>query len=61
MTPAKKCIEYGTTLKQLRAATGESDQNLANMLKSNPRRFELLCMGVVKEIELKQTEDWENG
>ena len=51
MTPSQTCKQHGITLKQLIAATGESPQNLHAMHKSKPRRFELLCKGVLLEIK----------
>lgn len=49
MTPSKVCKQHGITLAELISATGESNQNLHAMLKSKPRRFELLCKGVAAE------------
>lgn len=53
MTPKQVCAQHGITIADFMFATGESRSNMADMLKSKPRRFELLCKGVASELKEK--------
>ena len=55
MTPSGTAKYYGLkSLAQLVEITGESKQTLINWHKNKPLRFELMCVGAVNILWMKE-------
>jgi transcriptional regulator with XRE-family HTH domain len=55
MTPSETAKKHGLkSLEELARLTGESRQTLINWHRNKPLRFELMCVGVINKLLVKE-------